>query len=121
MRHTATAGLARVGGSTVSDVVIVDAVRTPIGRRNGSLASVHAADLLAAPLGELVRRTGIDPLEIGQVVAGCVQQVGMQSGNVARTSWLAAGLPLEVPATTVNAQCGSSQQATTVAHALVAA
>ena len=103
-----------------SDVVIVEAVRTPVGKRNGSLAGVHANDLLGTVQRAVVERAGIDPGVIGQVVGGCVQQVGMQSGNVARNAWLAAGLPLEVPATTVNVQCGSSQQATTLAHALVA-
>ncbi len=102
------------------DVVIVDAVRTPVGKRNGALAHVHANDLLGTVQRAVVERSGIDPGAIGQVVGGCVQQVGMQSGNVARNAWLAAGLPLEVPATTVNVQCGSSQQATTLAHALVA-
>jgi acetyl-CoA C-acetyltransferase len=102
------------------DVVIVDAIRTTIGRRNGSLAHVHANDLLGAVQRTMIERTRIDPSSIGQVVGGCVQQVGMQSGNVARNAWLAAGLPLEVPATTVNVQCGSSQQATTLATALVA-
>jgi acetyl-CoA C-acetyltransferase len=102
------------------DVVIVDAVRTPVGKRNGALANVHANDLLGAVQRAVIERTGIDPGMVGQVVGGCVQQVGMQSANVARNAWLAAGLPLEVPATTVNVQCGSSQQATTLAHALVA-
>jgi acetyl-CoA C-acetyltransferase len=104
----------------MSEVFIVDAVRTPVGKRNGSLAGVHAVDLLGVPLNAIVSRTGLDPAEIGQVVGGCVQQVGMQSGNVTRTAWLAAGLPLEVPASTINIQCGSSQQATTVTHGLVA-
>ena len=103
-----------------NDVLIIDAVRTPIGKRNGALANLHANDLLGTAQQAVIERTGIDPGAIGQVVAGCVQQVGMQSANVARNAWLAAGLPLEVPATTVNVQCGSSQQATTLAHALVA-
>ena len=105
----------------MTDVVIVDAVRTPVGRRNGGLAGVHPADLLARALSELVTRTGIDPAEVGQVVGGCVSQVGAQSFNVARTAWLAAGLPLTVAATTVDTQCGSSQQATNLATSLVAA
>jgi acetyl-CoA C-acetyltransferase len=104
----------------MSDVVIVEAVRTPIGRRNGGLSTLHPGDLLAGVLSELVTRSGIDPLEVGQVVAGCVSQVGEQSFNIGRTSWLAAGLPLEVAATTVDTQCGSSQQATNLATALVA-
>jgi len=102
------------------DVVIIEAVRTPVGRRNGGLAGVHPADLLAHALGEVVRRSGIDPAEVGQVVGGCVSQVGAQSFNITRTAWLTAGLPLEVAATTVDTQCGSSQQATNVATSLVA-
>ncbi|MCO5311883.1 MAG: steroid 3-ketoacyl-CoA thiolase [Microthrixaceae bacterium] len=104
----------------MSDVVIIDAVRTPIGRRNGGLATVHPTDLLATTLKALVERNGIDPLEVGQVVGGCVSQVGEQSFNVTRTAWLTAGLPQEVAATTVDTQCGSSQQATNLASALVA-
>lgn len=105
----------------MSDVVIIEAVRTPIGRRNGGLASVHPSDLLATVLSEVIVRSGIDPAEVGQVVGGCVSQVGEQSFNVARTAWLTAGLPQEVAATTVDTQCGSSQQATNLATALVAA
>lgn len=104
----------------MSDVVIIDAVRTPIGRRNGGLATVHPTDLLATTLKALVERNGIDPLKVGQVVGGCVSQVGEQSFNVTRTAWLTAGLPQEVAATTVDTQCGSSQQATNLASALVA-
>ncbi len=101
------------------NVVIVDAVRTPIGRRGGGLSSVLPADLLATVQRELIARTGIDPAEVGQVVGGCVSQVGEQSFNIARTAWLSAGLPMGVAATTVDTQCGSSQQATNVASALV--
>ncbi len=103
----------------MSEVVLVDAVRSPIGRRNGGLSTMHPADLLARVQRELIARTGIDPGEIGQLVTGCVSQVGEQSYNVGRTAWLSAGLPLEVPATTVDAQCGSSQQATNMAAALI--
>jgi acetyl-CoA C-acetyltransferase len=103
----------------MSNVVIVDAVRTPIGRRNGGLSTVHPAELLGAVQKALVERTGIDPAEVGQVVGGCVSQVGEQSFNVARTAWLSAGLPMSVAATTVDTQCGSSQQATNLATALV--
>ena len=105
----------------MSDVVIIDAVRTPIGRRNGGLSTVHPADLLATVLAELVERTGIDPNQVGQVVGGCVSQVGEQSFDIARTAWLTAGLPMSVAATTVDTQCGSSQQATNLATALVGA
>ncbi|HET9732634.1 MAG TPA: steroid 3-ketoacyl-CoA thiolase [Acidimicrobiales bacterium] len=102
------------------EVVIAQAVRSPIGRRNGGLSTMHAVDLLATVQEELIKRSGIDPNEVGQVVGGCVTQVGMQAGNVTRGAWLTAGLPLEVPATTVDSQCGSSQQATNVAASLVA-
>src|SRR4051812_48041565 len=104
----------------MSEVVIIDAVRSPAGRRGGGLATAHAADLLGTVLRSLVERTGIDPSAVGQVVGGCVDQVGMQTFNVARTAWLTAGLPLAVPATTVDSQCGSSQQATNLAYGLVA-
>jgi len=102
------------------EVVIVEAVRSPVGRRGGGLATMHSVELLAAVQQELVQRAGIDPAEVGQVVGGCVSQVGMQGFNIARTAWLTAGLPISVAATTVDAQCGSSQQATNLATALVA-
>ncbi len=104
----------------MADVVIVEAVRTPIGRRNGGLSTVHPADLLGTALTEVVKRSGIDPVEVEQVVGGCVSQVGEQSFNVTRTAWLSAGLPQGTAATTVDTQCGSSQQATNVATSLVA-
>jgi acetyl-CoA C-acetyltransferase len=103
----------------MADVVIVEAVRTPIGRRNGGLSTVHPADLLGTVLSEVVDRSGIDPAEVEQVVGGCVSQVGEQSFNVTRTAWLSAGLPLGTAATTVDTQCGSSQQANNVATSLV--
>ncbi|UAK36210.1 acetyl-CoA C-acetyltransferase [Gordonia bronchialis] len=90
---------------------IVDAVRTPVGKRNGSLAKTHPADLGAHIISALVERTGIDPAVVDDVVFGCLDTIGGQAGNVARTAWLAAGMPLEVPGTTVDRQCGSSQQA----------
>jgi acetyl-CoA C-acetyltransferase len=102
------------------EVVIVEAVRTPVGKRNGGLSGMHAIDLLAHVHKAVVERSGIDPAAVGQVVGGCVGQVGMQAANITRTAWLAAGMPLEVAATTVDAQCGSSQQATNLAYALVA-
>jgi acetyl-CoA C-acetyltransferase len=105
----------------MGNVVIVEAVRTPIGRRGGGLSTVHPAELLGGPLKAIVERSGIDPNEVGQVVGGCVSQVGEQSFNVTRTAWLSAGLPQNVAATTVDTQCGSSQQATNVATALVSA
>jgi acetyl-CoA acyltransferase len=91
--------------------VVVGAVRTPVGRRNGGLAGVHAVDLGAVVLRALVERSRIDPMQVDDVIMGCVSQVGEQSVNVARNAWLAAGLPEEVPATTIDRQCGSSQQA----------
>jgi acetyl-CoA C-acetyltransferase len=89
----------------------VDAVRTPVGKRGGGLAAVHPADLGAAVLTALVERTQIDPAAVEDVVFGCVDTVGPQAGDIARTAWLAAGLPDHVPGTTVDRQCGSSQQA----------
>jgi len=103
------------------EVVILSAVRTPIGRRKGGLAGVHPADLLGVVQRAAVERAGIDPREVGQIVGGCVSQVGEQSFNIARTAWLSQGLPLEVAATTVDSQCGSSQQATTLAAGMVGA
>ena len=105
----------------MTDVVIVEAVRSPLGRRGGGLSTMHSADLLATVQGELIRRSGIDPTVVDQVVGGCVSQVGEQSYNVTRTAWLTAGLPLTAAATTVDSQCGSSQQATNLAAGLIAA
>ena len=102
------------------DVVIVEAVRAPLGRRNGALATVHPADLLGLVQRAAIERAGIDPLQVGQVIGGCVSQVGEQTFNIARTAWLSAGLPLEVAGTTVDSQCGSSQQAANLATAMVA-
>ena len=110
----------RTPSTSTREVVIVDAVRSPIGRRNGGLAGVHPADLLATVQRSLVDRVGIDPHEIEQVVGGCVSQVGEQSFNITRTAWLSAGLPLSAAATTVDTQCGSSQQATNLATSLIA-
>ena len=95
----------------MTEAFIVDAVRTPIGRRGGGLSGVHPADLGAHVLRALVDRTGVDPGAVDDVYFGCVGQIGAQTGNVARTSWLAAGLPQHVPGTTIDRQCGSSQQA----------
>src|ERR1700758_3400903 len=95
----------------MQEAYIVDAVRTPVGRRNGGLADVHPADLGAAAITALMDRTGIDPAAVEDVVFGCVDTIGPQAGDIARTCWLAAGLPDEVPGTTIDRQCGSSQQA----------
>jgi acetyl-CoA C-acetyltransferase len=95
----------------MTEAYIIDTVRTPVGRRGGSLSQVHPADLGAASLNELMRRTGIDPGAVEDVVFGCLDTIGPQAGDIARTCWLAAGLPMHVPGTTVDRQCGSSQQA----------
>jgi acetyl-CoA acyltransferase len=105
------------------EVVIVEAVRTPIGRgheEKGYYKDVHASNLLAKVYAEVIERAGIDPVEVEDVVAGCVQQFGEQGINIARNAWLEAGLPIETPATTVDRQCGSGQQAVNFAAALVA-
>ena len=90
---------------------VVGAVRSPAGKKKGTLAGIHAADLGAHAIKALIERTGIDPNEVDDVVFGCVDQLGTQAGDIARTCWLAAGLPDHVPGTTVDRQCGSSQQA----------
>ena len=93
------------------EAVVVEAVRSAVGRRNGRLAGVHPADLLGSVFMGLVERSGIDPTVVDDVVTGCVDQVGEQALNIGRNAWLGAGLPESVPATTVDRQCGSSQQA----------
>jgi acetyl-CoA acyltransferase len=106
------------------DVVIAGAVRTPVGRghpEKGIFRDLHPNELLGATYTALIERTGIDPLVVGDVVAGCVHQYGAQTYNVARNAWLQAGLPFEVPATTVDRQCGSGQQAVSFGAGLVAA
>ncbi len=95
----------------VRDAVVVDVVRTTLGKRGGALAQWHPADLLGLVLRTVVERTGVDPGQVDDVIGGCVSQVGEQSTNVARNAWVSAGLPQSVPATTVDRQCGSSQQA----------
>jgi acetyl-CoA C-acetyltransferase len=105
----------------MQEVFIVEAVRSPIGRRKGGLAGLHPADLLGAVQKAAVERSRVDPREIGQIIGGCVSQVGEQTFNIARTAWLSQGLPLEVASTTIDSQCGSSQQATTLAAGLVGA
>jgi len=95
----------------MAEAYIVDAVRTPVGKRGGGLAPVHPADLGAAAITALVTRTGIDPAVVEDVIFGCVDAVGPQAGDIARTAWLAAGYPEHVPGTTVDRQCGSAQQA----------
>jgi acetyl-CoA C-acetyltransferase len=95
----------------MAEAYIVDTVRTPVGKKGGGLAAVHPADLGAHVITGLLDRTGIDPAAVEDVVFGCVDTIGPQAGDIARTCWLAAGLPDEVPGTTVDRQCGSSQQA----------
>ncbi len=93
------------------EAYIIDAIRTPVGRKNGTLAGVHSADLGAHPIKALMARTGVDPAAVDDVVMGCVETLGPQAGDIARTCWLVAGMPDHVPGVTVDRQCGSSQQA----------
>ncbi len=105
------------------EVVIVEAARTPIGRgheEKGYYKDVHASNLLAKAYSEVIERAGVDPVEVEDVVSGCVQQFGEQGINIARNAWLEAGLPMETPAATVDRQCGSGQQAVNYAAAMVA-
>ena len=95
----------------MAEAYIVDTIRTPVGKRGGGLSQVHPADLGAHVLRELVNRNDLDPTAVEDVVFGCLDAIGPQAGDIARTCWLAAGLPEEVPGTTVDRQCGSSQQA----------
>jgi acetyl-CoA acetyltransferase family protein len=103
--------------------VIVEAVRLPVGRgheEKGYYKDTHASTLMATVYGELMKRSGVDPTEVGDVICGCVQQFGEQGMNIGRNAWLEAGLPVEVPATTVDRQCGSAQQGINFAAALIA-
>ncbi|AKL74111.1 acetyl-CoA acetyltransferase [Actinobacteria bacterium IMCC26256] len=93
------------------EAYIIDAVRTPVGRRGGGLGQIHPADLGAHVIAEIVGRNDFDPAAVDDVIFGCVDAIGPQAGDIARTCWLAAGLPEEVPGTTIDRQCGSSQQA----------
>ncbi|MEX2394073.1 MAG: acetyl-CoA C-acetyltransferase, partial [Actinomycetota bacterium] len=93
------------------EAYIVDAIRTPVGKRGGGLSAVHPADLGAHVLKAIVERSDIDPLVVEDVFFGCVDTIGPQAGDIARTCWLAAGLPEEIPGVTIDRQCGSSQQA----------
>ncbi len=113
-------GNGRFGGR---EVVIVEAARTPIGRghpEKGYYKDLHPSNLLASAYSEVLRRAGVDPAEVGDVVAGCAQQFGEQGVNIGRNAWLEAGLPVETPATTIDRQCGSAQQAVNFAAALIA-
>src|SRR5215216_237293 len=93
------------------EAYIVDAIRTPVGKKKGSLAAMHSADLGAVPIKALMERTGVDPNAVDDVVYGCTETIGSQAGDIARTCWLVAGLPQHVPGVTVDRQCGSAQQA----------
>ena len=104
----------------MAEAFIIDAVRTPVGRRGGGLAGIHSADIGAHVLRELVARTGIDPAAVDDVIMGCVDAIGPQASDVARTAWLVAGLPESVPGVTIDRQCGSSQQALQFAAQAVA-
>src|SRR5260370_3828251 len=95
----------------MTEAYIVDAVRTPVGKRGGGFAAAHPADLGAHLINAVLARTGLAPLAVDDVVFGCVDTIGPQAGDIARTAWLAAGLPEAVPGVTVDRQCGSSQQA----------
>src|SRR6058998_2884073 len=95
----------------MSEAYIVGAVRSPLGKKKGTLSGFHPTDLLGMVLKGLLERTGVDPLQVDDVIGGCVTQTGEQGVNVTRNAWIAAGLPWEVPATSVDRQCGSSQQA----------
>jgi len=108
-----------MSADSANEIVIIDAVRSPVGRRGGGLSGMHSAELLGSVQRELLDRTGIAPAEVGQVVGGCVSQVGQQAFNVTRTAWLTMGGPVSTAATTVDSQCGSSQQATNLATSLV--
>src|ERR1700721_1787528 len=110
-RRSRVSGRSRDRSRQMRETVIVEAVRTPVGKRNGGLSSMHAADLSALVLNELLQRTGIGPEIVDDVVWGCVSQVGDQSSNIGRYSVLAAGWPETIPGTTINRACGSSQQA----------
>jgi len=104
----------------VREVVIVEAARTAVGKKNGTLANTHPTDLLGPVQMAVLERAGLDPAQVGQVVGGCVDQVGAQAANVTRSAWLTYGGPLEVACSTVDSQCGSSQHAVNLAYALVA-
>ena len=101
--------------------VIVEAVRTPIGKRRGALSGLHPAEILGSAQTALVERAGIEPADVEQIAGGCVTQAGEQAGNVTRTAWLHAGMPVHTGCLTLDAQCGSAQQAVHVIAGLIAA
>jgi acetyl-CoA C-acetyltransferase len=99
----------------MAEAYIIDAVRSPVGRRGGGLSQVHPADLGAHAIKALIERTGVDPMAVDDVIYGCVDAIGPQAGDIARTAWLVAGYPEAIPGTTVDRQCGSGQQAVSFA------
>src|SRR5207302_940865 len=111
----------RSGSGRMSAPVIVEAIRTPIGKRDGLLSTRHPVELLGTVQKAILDRAGVDPSEVEQVVGGCVTQVGEQSFNTTRMAWLSAGLPYEVGATTIDCQCGSSQQASHLVNSMIVA
>jgi len=123
MRNTFYYGaqLASEEGAAVGTAVIVEAARTPIGKRGGALSGLHAAEILGSAQRAVLERAGIEPADIEQVVGGCVTQAGEQSSNITRTAWLHAGLPYQTGCLTIDAQCGSAQQAAHLVAGLIAA
>ena len=99
----------------MGEAYIIDAVRTPVGRRGGGLAEEHPADLGAHAIKGLIDRVGVDPMTVDDVIMGCLDNMGPQAGDIARTAWLAAGMPEAIPGVTVDRQCGSGQQAVSFA------
>jgi acetyl-CoA C-acetyltransferase len=104
----------------MEDVVIIDAARSPVGKKNGSLGGAHPTDMLGNVMMKLLERNGLDSGQVDQVVGGCINKLGAQGMNVTRTAWLANGGAIETPCITIDSQCGSSQQSTTLAHSIIA-
>src|SRR5207249_11211680 len=113
--------MASVEEELMPEPVIIEAVRTPIGKRNGRLAGLHPAEILAAVQTEVIKRAGIEPAEVEQIVGGCVTQAGEQAANVARKAWLSTGLPYTGAAATLDYLCGASQQVNLMVAGLIAA
>lgn len=104
----------------MEDVVIVDAARTPVGKKNGSLGGAHPTDILGQVMTKILERNGVESGVVDQVIGGCINKLGAQGMNVTRTAWLAHGGAIETPCITIDSQCGSSQQSTTLAHSIIA-
>jgi len=107
-------------GTNMQDVVIVDAARSPVGKKNGSLGGAHPTDILGQIMTKLLARNGLESAQVDQVIGGCINKLGAQGMNVTRTAWLAHGGAIETPCITIDSQCGSSQQSTTLAHSIIA-